>query len=312
VTRSALKRPGVDRFIEIASALNQFEGFWSGVEETLALVGLSSEYVESFKLKAEKHRLKFIKDSVWGMMEFSRDEMALIDGPLLQRLRGIKQNGFTYFTYPSAEHSRFSHTLGVAHVTKRLLRSINELAQRQPTFYAGGQEFNLFSMITRPEFGRNLVQAALLHDMGHFAFSHASEMALNLNIDRLSVSTMPAAMLVDLFRKYGIDSDFAEIVSIVFCLSPRFRKLYAKIDPEQDEKAIYRICCFISGVSHDHAFPGLANIVSGAVVDADKIDYINRDALQCGIPAGIDVSRIFLNTSLVRACLQLGDSQIIG
>jgi HD superfamily phosphohydrolase len=298
--RSTLDRPGVERFIEIAAVLDHEDGLWTGVEDALQRVGLSTEYVAGFQLKADKNRLKFIKDSVWGMMEFSRDEMALIDSPLLQRLRGIKQNGFTYFTYPSAEHSRFSHTLGVAHVAKRLLRSVNELARRQPTFIAGGQEFALFSILDRPDLARNLIHAALLHDTGHFAFSHASEMALKTNADRLSFGTVPITKIINLFRKYRIDSELSEVLSIVLCLSPRFRRFYAKIDPDQDDKAIYRVCCFICGVSHDHGFPGLANIISGAVVDADKIDYINRDALHCGIPAGIDVSRIFLNTSLVK------------
>jgi HD superfamily phosphohydrolase len=300
VKRSTLDRSGVQRFAEIALSLDREDGFWSAVEDAIGNVGFTSEFVRKFEFSGDKNRLKFIKDSVWGMIEFSRDEMGIIDSPLLQRLRGIKQNGFTCFTYPSAEHSRFSHTLGVAHVAKRLLRSVNELARRQPTFLAGGQEFSLFAMSERPELSRNVIQAALLHDIGHFSFSHAGETALKANADRLTFGPTPVTKVVDLFRRYRIDSDLSELVSIIVCLSPRFRNFYKKIDPDQDDKAIYRICCFISGVSHDPSFPGLANIISGAVVDADKIDYINRDALHCGIPAGIDVSRIFLNTSLVK------------
>src|SRR5262249_4588821 len=163
----------------------------SSVEEALKKVRFTEEYVSHFEFRGSKSRLKFIKDSVWGMIEFSRDEMALVDSPLLQRLRGIKQNGFTCFTYPSAEHGRFSHTLGVAHVVKRLLRSINELAARQPTFFAGGQEFSLFELSKRQDLSQTLIHAALLHDIGHFAFSHVSEAAFNVNSDRLAIGALP-------------------------------------------------------------------------------------------------------------------------
>jgi hypothetical protein len=88
--------------------------------------------------------------------------------------------------------------------------------------------------------------------------------------------------------------------SIAIVLSPRFRSFYVKVIGEQDIDArIDEICSFIGGIPHDVRFPGLANIISGAAVDADKIDYINRDAKECGIPVGVDVSRVFLNSTLI-------------
>lgn len=296
---SRVNKSGTDRIAEISAALNSKNGFWKQIDETLSAIGLTDEYASNFTRKANHSKLKYVKDSVWGMMDFTRDEMALIDSPLLQRLRGIKQNGFTYLTYPSAEHSRFSHTLGVAHVVKRLLRAVNELAAREADFMAGGERYALYSPSKRPDLERSLVHAALLHDVGHLGFSHASEGALKAHVDRLSVGGLSLTELVSLFREMQIDSELSELLSIVICLSPRFKKFYEKIEPENTQSAIQRICCFICGVSHDPEFPGLTNIISGAVVDADKIDYINRDSLFCGIPTGIDVSRIFLNTSLV-------------
>ncbi len=296
---SRARRPGTERIAEIAATLDSYNGFWQLIDEALSTVGLTEDYVKNFAVKSDQSKLKFIKDSVWGMMDFTRDEMALIDCPLLQRLRFIKQNGFTYLTYPSAEHSRFSHTLGVAHVVKKLLNAVNELASREREFIAGGQKYSLYSASENPELERSLVHAALLHDTGHLAFSHASEGALKAHVDRLSVGGISLTDLISIFRENQIDSELSELLSIVLCLSPRFREFYAKIESQNTDRAIHRMCCFISGVSHDPAFPGLTNIISGAVVDADKIDYINRDSMFCGIPTGIDVSRIFLNTSLV-------------
>ena len=300
MSRSQVDRAGTERVAEVARKLNSHTNFWKDIDEALSRVGLTKDYVERFSPIKARRKLKYFKDSVWGMMEFSRDEVALIDSPLLQRLRGIKQTGFTFLTYDGAEHSRFSHTLGVTFVVKKLLKTVSDLASSQPSFTAGGQEYSLFKIDERPELERALVHAALLHDIGHLGFSHASESALKTHVNRVRIGSMPLLDLVDYFREMQIDSELSEILSIVLCLSPRFREFYSKIYPEADGEGIYRICCFISGIAHDPNFPGLTNIISGAVVDADKIDYINRDSLYCGIPAGIDVSRIFFNTSLVR------------
>jgi hypothetical protein len=56
---------------------------------------------------------KAIHDPVWGTHIFSAPEIAVLNTPLLQRLRGIHQTSFAYFTYPAANHSRFEHSLGV-------------------------------------------------------------------------------------------------------------------------------------------------------------------------------------------------------
>ena len=67
---------------------------------------------------------KIIHDSVWGTVEYSEWEMQLIDSPLFQRLRDINQVGLALFTYPSARHSRFEHSLGVAAAVKRMCERI--------------------------------------------------------------------------------------------------------------------------------------------------------------------------------------------
>jgi deoxynucleoside triphosphate triphosphohydrolase SAMHD1 len=88
----------------------------SQINSALDSIGFTEEYVAKATTPSAEKKLsrksKQIKDNQWGMIEFDWRSMRLVDCPLVQRLRYVKQLGFTYFTYPSAEHSRFSHTLG--------------------------------------------------------------------------------------------------------------------------------------------------------------------------------------------------------
>jgi deoxynucleoside triphosphate triphosphohydrolase SAMHD1 len=67
------------------------------------------------------------------MIEFDWRAMRLIDSPIIQRLRYIKQLGFSYLTYPSAEHSRFSHSIGIGHVVSNFINAINKRANEADT-----------------------------------------------------------------------------------------------------------------------------------------------------------------------------------
>ncbi|MBR0954144.1 phosphoribosyltransferase-like protein [Bradyrhizobium canariense] len=286
----------------VRDSLDQLPKFWSTLHSSVDRFGFDTEYVEKFRPRSSGLRSKYIKDGLWGMMEFAGDELALIDSPLLQRLRRIKQLGLTYLTYPSAEHSRFVHTLGVAHVVKRLIASIAEVSRRENDLKSGGQVYPYYDPTKDSErlVIRSLLHAALLHDCGHLAYSHAGEAAFRTDFDVAKIGGCSVEDFLDLFREQDFASDLSECLSIAIVLSPRFRSFYVKIVGEQDVDArIGEICSFIGGVPHDPRFPGLANIISGAAVDADKIDYINRDARECGIPVGVDVSRVFLNSTLI-------------
>ncbi len=77
--------------------------------------------------KPERHATeKSIRDAIWGTCLFYAWEVALLDSPLLQRLRDVRQTGLAYLIYPTAVHTRFDHTLGVVTVASRIVRSINE------------------------------------------------------------------------------------------------------------------------------------------------------------------------------------------
>jgi putative nucleotidyltransferase with HDIG domain len=112
--------------------------------------------------------LKF-RDPVHNFISFGQDEVKLIDLDVLQRLRGIRQLAMASLVYPGALHTRFDHSLGVAHVAGQMADALD----------------------LDPE-ERSIVRlAALLHDIGHGPFSHVSEYALDRFGDR---SSLPAEL----------------------------------------------------------------------------------------------------------------------
>jgi len=97
--------------------------------------------------------MKIIKDPVHGYVEVPDFALHLLDSPLMQRLRFIKQLGFSYLVYPGANHSRFEHSLGTMYLADVMARQLG----------------------LSPEEHRLVLSSALLHDTGHGPFSHAIE-----------------------------------------------------------------------------------------------------------------------------------------
>src|SRR5262249_19662690 len=75
---------------------------------------------------AKLRAFKVIHDNLWGTNRFSWRELAIIDSPLFQRLRSIHQTGLAHYVYPSAQHSRFEHSLGVVTVATRAFDALQQ------------------------------------------------------------------------------------------------------------------------------------------------------------------------------------------
>jgi uncharacterized protein len=112
-----------------------------------------------------------LRDPVFGLISFEADEYQLIPRLLetreVQRLRRIRQLGLTSFAYPGADHTRFSHAVGTAHVMTRFIRRLREIDGSLPYWQR-----------ISTERARDAVAAALLHDIGHGPFSHLFEEAI--------------------------------------------------------------------------------------------------------------------------------------
>ena len=197
-----------------------------------------------------RRRLEIIRDPLWNNIRVDPVALALVDTPAFQRLRYIRQLGLAYLVYPGASHSRFEHALGTYHLARRTL---TQLEERGELADLDGDE----CAIVRA--------AALLHDLGHYPFSHALE-------------EIGAPHHEEVARPLIGEGSVAETL----------RRELAADAPE-------RIFALIRGTS---ASP-LQGLISGSL-DLDKIEYLKRDAFMCGVPYGeIDVDRLVNSLVLV-------------
>src|ERR1700757_1609697 len=103
-----------------------------------------------------------VLDPVHGTIELNSAEVAVLDSAAYQRLRSIKQLGFSEFSFPGATHNRYLHSLGVCHLAGRAFDSIFRRFE-----FSNDKVKNRLRQTTR--------LAALLHDIGHGPLSHTTE-----------------------------------------------------------------------------------------------------------------------------------------
>ncbi len=102
------------------------------------------------------HSNTHVRDPLYGYISLSEGERKILDTPQVQRLRRIRQLGFSSLTYPGATHTRFEHSLGVMHLAGEFAESLD----------------------LSDDYITDVRLAGLLHDVGHGPFSHASETIL--------------------------------------------------------------------------------------------------------------------------------------
>ncbi len=195
-----------------------------------------------------------IRDPVWNTIRVDTVAAAIIDTAAFQRLRYIRQLGLAHLVYPGATHTRFDHAIGVYHLAVRAIRILRSGPALPPEVWEGA---------------RQIPYAALLHDIGHYAFSHALE---ELEPERIAGDH--------------------EQMSALFFESPELRAALAPLG----EGASQEISRIIKGTG-DRALRGL---VSGSL-DLDKMEYLRRDARFCGVPYGeVDVERLLEGLAILQ------------
>ncbi|HLZ45147.1 MAG TPA: HD domain-containing protein [Gemmatimonadales bacterium] len=173
-----------------------------------------------------------VRDPLWNNIRLEPEALAVIDTPAFQRLRYVRQLGHAFLVYPGATHTRFEHGLGAYHLASRVTDD------------------------------RDVRLAALLHDVGHYPFSHALEEAGLPHHETLAARHLRTGALASALERLDVSAD--------------------------------RVLALIQGTS---ASP-LAALVSGSI-DVDKLDYLSRDATMCGVPYGvIDVDRLLTSITL--------------
>lgn len=167
----------------------------------------------------------------------------LINTKEFQRLRRIRQLGTTYLTFHGAEHSRFSHSLGVYEITRRIISQFER---------SGYKDW-------MPEERMLTLCAALLHDLGHGPFSHSIEEAFEMNHEDWTCRIiLENTGITEILR--DVEEDFPRKVASVIAKT------------------------------YEHEI--VVNLVSSPL-DADRMDYLLRDAYYTGVNYGtIDIDRI--------------------
>lgn len=215
---------------------------------------------------------KMIKDSIHGFIEFEghaeNSLRRLLSDPFFQRLRRVKQLGFSDYVFPSATHSRFAHSLGVYSVARRMLSVIEPDAR--------SNEWSLN--------GTACLAAALLHDVGHGMFSHAFENAMEFYFARnpdcsgIRKDLLKAVDHEKVTLKIVLESSVTNILCEIG--GPEFPKLVADMISKSNPACIY-------------------TAVVSSQLDADRLDYAKRDPYFAGVSSGgIDLDWIIRNLKI--------------
>jgi len=197
---------------------------------------------------------KVIRDPVYGYIGITKEQLAVIELPIFQRLRRITQLSFGDLVYPNATHNRFSHSLGVMHLARLLINYLESsgLAEKLK--------------LTKKE-KEAFIWAGLLHDIGHLPFSHVCE--------------EPFAYFMPGFLEF---KEYHTGIGCHIISKPEFG-----ITPIIGEDIAEMVCKLLKGIGH----PLLTRMLDG-LVSIDRLDYLQRDALHAGTPeyAIVDAERI--------------------
>ena len=117
---------------------------------------------------------QLIMDPVHGGIPFFKHEKRVINHPLFQRLRHIKQNDMLFLVFPGATHSRFQHSIGTMHVAGKLMKNMIRVYLIE-SYHVRKKIVSKFQSEAISYIYFCLRLAALLHDTGHAPFSHAFE-----------------------------------------------------------------------------------------------------------------------------------------
>lgn len=239
-----------------------------------------TEQLEGF-VPQKVQSAKVIHDSVHGTNLFDPYEVALLDLPFIQRLRRISQTDVASLVYPAGNHNRFEHTLGVTVMAGKMIDAL-EKREKIPI----GQDLQSIRS--------NCRAAAIMHDSGHGPFSHLSEQIYSSQF-----------AYEELKKK---NDRFAgakphEINSYFIATSDRMKEFYEDVIQRDYQITLNpeligdMIIGYSGDQNNEQAY--LIEIINGAF-DADKLDYLLRDAHSTGLRIALDIPRLMYTLNIIR------------
>jgi len=189
-----------------------------------------------------------IRDPLHGYIELDELASAILETVEMQRLRLIKQLGFSYLVYPGANHTRFEHSLGTYHLMNILLERLNVAKDEE----------------------QELLVASLIHDTGHGPYSHATEPLIKKFTDK-SHEELGDIIFADRDRDKDAESIAQTILGVVE-------------DYRLDKGAIIR---YVKGVKQNYFRKRDFSRILNGEIDIDKMDYLVRDSYYTGVAYGV-------------------------
>src|SRR3989339_298635 len=213
-----------------------------------------------------------IRDPVHGSIHIKDEEIPIITSNFFQRLRTIKQLGFSEYVYPGATHNRYLHSIGVMSIGTRVFD-------------------RLFTPILEKNSGQRLKKtfklACLLHDIGHAPLSHATESAMP-TISELKLANKYKSLPSDLNRQANHE-DYTVKAIVDSSLTEKFA-----MSSDATGVGPHAIADLITGNTDNleyftidgiNYFPILHQLISSEM-DCDRMDYLLRDSYFCGVSYG--------------------------
>ena len=231
-----------------------------------------------------------LRDPIHGPVGVSRDELAVIDTALFQRLRRVKQLGFAEQVFPGAVHNRFLHSIGAMHLAGRAFDAVSTGA----TGLDGLDGARLRKVVRL---------AALLHDIGHAPLSHAAEALMptreDLDLSGFGLGAGKASH-EEVSFKLVADSAVTEVLDEA--LSPMDLSAAHVATVMGAECGVGSGELVAGGLDH---LPLLRALVSGEL-DVDRMDYLLRDSYFTGVRYGqYDLDWLLSNL------IAVGDGEVV-
>lgn len=224
---------------------------------------------------------QIVHDPIHGSYALPKNAWIIIDTPEFQRLREIKQTGATCYVYPGAEHTRFQHCLGVAH----LAFQFGELIKARYPDIINDKLINLLCL------------AGLCHDLGHCSYSHLYDRYVipmfTTDMGLEAIKTHEEASVLILSKIYHKHENKLGLTKED--LSTIGKMILGK--PNDVPKILESIITWSeSDLKNMFLFEVVSNARTG--IDVDKFDYLKRDCHYCGIPCTFDPQRLMTFLSI--------------
>jgi HD superfamily phosphohydrolase len=246
-----------------------FRGIWRELDSLeakepsdMGLVEADKDFCTVRCSRVIDHPMDSLPDPIYGRIQLAPELIKVVDSGAIQRLRNIKQLSMAYYAFPDATHTRFSHSLGVAHLMKSSLEQIRD------------REDNCGN----PVIDRNLlfdsVLAALLHDIGHGPFGHA----VDIFMGRVKTDA----------RRNHEDFTVDFVTRGLLDLAPALGKVSYKKD---------RVVALLGRQAISPDLYAVRMLLSNKGFDLDRFDFLLRDLYH----AGVDVKEANLSGDLYSA-----------